>query len=102
MHNLTKVAIAAAGIAGAIALGGCTDRGYGRTSIAVGYNASYGDPYWGWYGDYYYPGTGVYVYDRSHRRTRWNDDQRGYWEGRRGGWRGDRRWRKNWNGFRRP
>jgi hypothetical protein len=67
---------------GAAAIGGCTDRGYGYSGVSVGYNAAWGDPYWGWYGDYYYPGTGVYVYDRNHRRHAWNDTQRGYWEGR--------------------
>ena len=94
--------LAATGLAGTAALTGCTEGGYSRTSVAVGYNTSYGDPYWGWYGDYYYPGTGIYVYDSSRRRHRWNDDQRGYWEGRRSNWRGDRRrWRSNWGGFRR-
>jgi hypothetical protein len=103
MRFLTKSTILAAGIAGVAALGGCVDDGYGgygRTSVAVGYNAGWGDPYWGWYGDYYYPGTGYYVYDRARVRHRWDDAQRGYWENRRGGWRGDRRWRNNWGDFR--
>ncbi len=67
----------------------------------MGYNAAWGDPYWGWYGDYYYPGTGIYVYDRARHRHSWNDDQRNYWTGRQTGWRGDRRWRSNWHDFRR-
>jgi hypothetical protein len=100
--RIQTLVLAAAGIAGAALVSGCTEGGYGRTSVAVGYNASYGDPYWGWYGDYYYPGTGVYVYDRSRRRIAWSAEQRGYWEGRRGNWRGDRRrMRSNWGGFRR-
>jgi hypothetical protein len=103
MRILTSSALLAAGLAGAALLGGCSE-GYGRgySSVSVGYNASYGDPYWGWYGDYYYPGTGIYVYDSRRRRTTWNDAQRGYWEGRRGSWRGDRnRMRSNWRNFRR-
>ncbi|MBB4098451.1 hypothetical protein [Sphingomonas kyeonggiensis] len=96
-----KSTILAAGIAGAALLGGCVDDGYGYGGgrVAVGYNAGWGDPYWGWYGDYYYPGTGYYVYDRYRARHRWNDVQRGYWEGRRGTWRGDQRWRSNWRDF---
>lgn len=90
MHFLTKATLGAAGLAAAAALGSCGEYG---TGVAVGYQASWGDPYWGWYGDYYYPGTGIYVYDTNHRRHRWNDDQRRYWEGRRNGWRGDRHWR---------
>lgn len=101
MHILVKSALAAAGLAGAAALAGCTEDGYGRSSLSIGYNAGYGDPYWGWYGDYYYPGTGIYVYDRYRHRSTWNDAQRGYWEGRRGNWRGDRNWRSNWREFRR-
>ena len=104
MRILTKAALAAAALTGAAAIAGCTDsygRGYGYTGVSVGYNAGWGDPYWGWYGDYYYPGTGVYVYTRDRHRMRWNDVQRGYWEGRRGAWRGDRHWRNNWRGFHR-
>ncbi len=101
MRILIKSAIMAAGLAGAAALGGCTDRGYGYSGVSVGYSAGWGDPYWGWYGDYYYPGTGIYVYDVRHRRHRWDDGQRGYWESRRSAWRGDRRWRSNWRDFRR-
>lgn len=102
MHIISKAAIAAVAIAGAAALAGCTDAGYGGSRVAVGYNAAWGDPYWGWYGDYYYPGTGFYVYDNHRNRMRWSDDQRGYWEGRRNNWQGDRRWRSNWREFRRP
>lgn len=102
MHSITKAALAAAALGGAATLASCTtDRGYGYTGVSVGYNASWGDPYWGWYGDYYYPGVGIYVYDTNRRRHRWNDVQRGYWETRRGSWRGDRRWRSNWREFRR-
>lgn len=100
MHLILKSTLAAAGLAGAAALASCTDYGYGGSRVAVGYNAGWGDPYWGWYGDYYYPGTGFYVYDSNRRRVRWNDAQRGYWEARRGNWRGDRRWRSNWREFR--
>jgi hypothetical protein len=91
MRILTSSALIAASLTGAALLGGCSDRGYGYGGVEVGYNASWGDPYWGWYGDYYYPGTGYYVYDRQNRRHRWNDGQRGYWEGRSQTWRGARR-----------
>lgn len=103
--RIKTLIIAAAGLAGAALVSGCTEgRGYGGTSVAVGYNASYGDPYWGWYGDYYYPGTGIYVYDNNRRRTRWSVEQQGYWEGRRTSWRGGQgrhRYRSNWGNFRR-
>ena len=101
MRILTSSLLAASALAGAALIGGCSDRGYGYGGVEVGYNASYGDPYWGWYGDYYYPGTGIYVYDRHRRRTSWNDSQRAYWEGRRSNWHGDRTWRNNWRNFRR-
>ena len=103
MTILGKSVIGAVCLAGGALLGGCMDDGYGYggSRVAVGYNAGYGDPYWGWYGDYYYPGVGIYVYDSGRRRHVWNDSQRGYWESRRGGWRGDRRWRNNWRDFRR-
>ena len=102
MRILIRSAIVAAGLAGAAALGGCTDEGYGYgyTGVSVGYDAAWGDPYWGWYDDYYYPGTGVWVYTRDRHRHRWNDRQRNYWEGRRSHWRGDRSWRNNWHDFR--
>jgi len=99
-------------LAGALALGttlgACTDDygGYGYSSVSVGYGSPgyydgrWGDPYWGWYGDYYYPGSGYYVYDRNHRRSRWNADQQRYWQGRGAGWRGDRgHMRSNWHDF---
>jgi hypothetical protein len=101
MRILTSSLLAAGALAGAALLGGCSDRGYGYGGVDVGYNTAWGDPYWGWYGDYYYPGTGIYVYDSHRRRHTWNDAQRGYWEGRRNGWHGDRTWRNNWRGFRR-
>lgn len=101
MHKITKAALVAAALAGAATLASCTTGRGGYTGVQVGYNASWGDPYWGWNEDYYYPGTGVYVYTTDRRRVRWNDAQRGYWEGRRGNWRGDRRWRSNWKEFRR-
>ncbi|WP_137864821.1 MULTISPECIES: hypothetical protein [unclassified Sphingomonas] len=103
MRLVLKSMVFAAGIAGAAALGGCVDDGYGYGGrVAVGYNAAWGDPYWGWYGDYYYPGTGYYVYDRARVRHPWNDVQRGYWENRRTNWRGDSHWRNNWHDFRGP
>ena len=102
----------------------CTD-GYGYSGVAVGYNSGgyYGDPYYGdgygyadpyygggyglggasyygWYNNFYYPGTGIYVYDQNRRRYRWNDNQRHYWEGRRGNY-ANRDVRDNWQGFRR-
>jgi hypothetical protein len=95
-------------------LGGCTD-GYGYSGVNVGYAsggyydgygpgygyAGYAPSYFGWYGDYYYPGTGVYVYDRYRRRQVWNDGQRRYWEGRRGGGYQAGQIRDNWADFRR-
>lgn len=76
------------------------DAGYGYAGYGGGYGAGFGSPYYGWYNDFYYPGTGVYVYDRNQRRHRWNDGQRRYWEGRRGGYRNDQI-RDNWADFRR-
>lgn len=114
--------LAAIGLAGAVALGGCAyDDGYGYGGVSVGtgyygggyydnwgpsyYGAGYGGyPYYGWYDGFYYPGTGYYVYDRGGHRHRWNDGQRRYWEGRRDHWRGGEgnRWRgrDNWSGWR--
>jgi len=103
MRFVLKSMVFAAGIAGAAALGGCVDDGYGYGGrVGVGYDAAWGDPYWGWYGDYYYPGTGYYVYDRARVRHPWNDVQRGYWENRRTNWRGNPHWRNNWHDFRGP
>lgn len=81
--------------------GGYYDGGYGGYGYAPGYGYGYGGypSYFGWYGDYYYPGTGIYVYDQYRRPYRWNDSQRRYWEQRRNGWRGDRNFRNDWNGF---
>lgn len=119
----TKLKLAALGLVAAIGLGGCTD-GYGYSGVNVGYNSGgyydgYGDGYYGggyggggypvgfggsyfgWYGDYYYPGSGYYVYGRDRRPVRWNDQQRRYWEGRRGSngnW-GNGQGRPNWQGF---
>jgi hypothetical protein len=90
---------AAAALGLGAVVGGCADTGGSR--VAVSYNAAWGEPYWGWYGDYYYPGTGVYVYDRNRNRTLWTPQQRGYWEARRSGWRGDRHLGSNWNDFKR-
>jgi len=102
----TRLMIAGFALAAGLGLSACTEDGYGG-GVAVGYNSGgwdpyYGgfsaDPYWGWYGDYYYPGTGYYVYDRNHHRHRWDDRQRGYWEGRSGAWRG-RETRPVWRDF---
>jgi len=83
----------------ALTLSGCMgdDYGYGG-GVSMGYGSGYygGDPYWGWYDDYYYPGAGYYIYDRGGRRYSWNDNQRRYWEGRRG----SRPGRENWSGYR--
>lgn len=100
-------ALAAAGLS--IGLGGCMgDYGYGGVGYASDYYDGYGGGYGygpslayggygggyggygGWYNDFYYPGAGIYVFDRSGRRSRWNDGQRRYWEGRRGNWQGQR------------
>ena len=91
-----QMLLAAIGLAGATALGGCAydDGYYGGVSVGSGYyGGGYYDDYWGpgyygptygWYNDYYYPGSGYYVYDRGGRRHRWNEGQQRYWEGRRG------------------
>ena len=98
--RLHRLVFLAALSAAAIPLGACTAYGDGYGG-GFTYDAAWGDPYWGWYGDYYYPGVGVYVYDVNRRRTRWNDDQRRYWEGRHGNWHGPRGTvRRNWQGFR--
>ncbi|EZP74375.1 hypothetical protein BV96_00463 [Sphingomonas paucimobilis] len=112
--------LAAIGLAGALALGGCAydDGYYGGVSVGSGYyGGGYYDDYWGpgyyspgsyggWYNGYYYPGSGYYVYDRGGRRHRWNDGQRRYWENYRQARRedGGRRWRdgqqRQWQGDR--
>ena len=97
--SIFKLTLAAAALVTVGGLSGCVDD-YGYGGVNVGYGASawdpyYGgyraDPYWGWQGDYYYPGSGYYVYDRNNYRHRWNDQQRGYWQGRSQGWRGAHR-----------
>jgi hypothetical protein len=102
--------LAAMGLAGAFALGGCAydDGYYGGVSVGSGYyGRGYYDDYWGpgyyspgyysgWYNGFYYPGSGYYVYDRRGHRHRWNSGQRRYWEGRREARRGDRD--RSWSG----
>ncbi|WP_404334335.1 hypothetical protein AB2M62_12985 [Sphingomonas sp. MMS12-HWE2-04] len=113
-----RLAALAASLAGAAALSGCVDDGYGYgggySAVSVGYSSpgyyggyddygyggyggGYGS-YYGWYGDYYYPGSGFYVYDRDRRPHRWNSGQRRYWETRRSNWRGPRE-NHNWGQF---
>lgn len=91
----------AAGLAGLLALGGCSgyDDGYGYGGVSVGYgSAGYYDPWYGgsygWYDGFYYPGSGYYIFDRAGRRHRWNDHHRHHWQSRRGDRHDDRReWR---------
>jgi hypothetical protein len=118
--SLIRLRTAAILLAAGLGLSACAyDRGYGYGGVSVGYGGycdpyyddcysgygygGYYDPWYGWYGDYYYPGIGIYVFDRSGRRHRWNDDHRRYWEGRRGRWQGrdwnDRRWER-WDNYR--
>jgi len=97
-----KLSVAGLALAAGFGLSGCASDGYGYGGgyggVSVGYTdwdpyyGGYsGSPYWGWNNDYYYPGTGYYVYDRQNRRHRWNDSQRGYWQGRTQAWQRDRR-----------
>jgi len=94
----TRHILASLAVASALALGACgydDGYGYGYSRVSVGYG--YAAPY-GWYDGYYYPGSGYWLYDRGGYRHRWNDDQRRYWDGRRGqagNWRGSvtRPWR---------
>jgi hypothetical protein len=94
--------LAALALAGAaLALGGCVDDGYGYGGVYGGggfYGPSYYDggvygagwPSYGWYDGFYYPGSGLYVYDRGGRRSRW-DGPHGSWHGHPpggGGWHG--------------
>jgi hypothetical protein len=97
---------AAALMTASLALGGCAYDDYGYGGVNVGYGVAggygydgYGYPAYGyggigygsgWYNDFYYPGTGYYVFDRSGRRSRWNDGQRRYWQQRQA-YRGERR-----------
>ncbi|KKW93818.1 hypothetical protein [Sphingobium chungbukense] len=103
--------LAAVGLVGTLALGGCgyDDGYYGGVSVGTGYyGGGYYDDYWGsgyyrpgyysgWYDGFYYPGSGYYVYDRGGSRHRWNEGQRRYWEGRREARRDGGR-RDTWNG----
>lgn len=75
-------------LAGALALSGCYDDGYGYGGAygGGGYygNGLYGDgvygdslygglyPGYGWYDGFYYPGAGYYRYDRQGGRHRWS------------------------------
>lgn len=127
MAFLTKRLMAAATLTMSVALGGCMgDYGYGGIGYASDYYDGYGygpgyaynDGYGygafggGWYNDFYYPGTGIYVFDRGGRRSRWNDTQRRYWQshghdgrgsqgGGRSNWRPDRGPRQGWRDDRR-
>lgn len=110
----SRLLLAAVAATGAAAMSGCATYdpyggGYSSVSVGIGtggyyggYGGGYGyypsyryaSPWAGWYNDYYYPGTGVIVYDRQRRATRWNVDQRRYWEQRRAQWRAERRHRR--------
>lgn len=113
-----RLLLAAVAVTGAAALSGCATYdpyGYGYSGVSIGvgtggYYGGYGGyggygaghypsygyarPWGGWYNDYYYPGTGVIVYDRQRRGTRWTNDQRRYWEQRRAQYRAERRYRR--------
>lgn len=101
--RISRPIILAALAAAALPLGACTSYGYGDGyGAGFAYDAAWGDHYWGWYGDYYYPGTGFYVYNIHHRRVRWNEAQRRYWQARHNGWRGPRGTiRRTWRDFNR-
>jgi len=87
-HGMTAAVVACSAL-----LGGCVtdtygygpsgyyDGGYYGGGYYGGIDYGYG-PAYGWYGDFYYPGSGIYVYDRGGRRSRWTDDQRRYWSDR--------------------
>ena len=100
---LRHVALA---VCAAATVAGCTtyDDGYGY-NYGRNYYASrpwaytYGTPYsyFGWYDNFYYPGVGVYLYDGSGLRYRWDQSQQRYWESRRGR---DYRGQENWSGYR--
>ena len=82
----------------ALALTGCaSDRDGGRSYVgaSIGYASPYYGPYYGWYDNYYYPGVGVFVYERSGARHRWNGTQRRYWQARRP----RTRVTENWSGY---
>ena len=115
--NIARIGLAALTATAAITLTGCSEYydgygyGYNRPSayVSYGYSSrpyyygggygsySYYTPYYGWYNNYYYPGVGVYIYDRSGSRYRWNDTYRSYWESRRSR---DYGGRENWSGYR--
>src|SRR3954467_3117347 len=118
LRNLVLIAAGAAGLSacadygngygyGGMSVGygtaGYCDPYYSDCYAGYGYGAGYGDPWYGWWGDYYYPGIGFFVFDSYGRRYRWNDNQRHYWEGRRGHW-GNRNWNdqswQRWDGYR--
>ena len=87
-------------LAGALALGGCYDDGYGYGGVYAGggyysgyndfYDGSYGGGYppYGWNDGFYYPGSGIYIYDRGGRRHEWHGDRGGHGGPPPGGWRG--------------
>ena len=116
--NIARIGLAALAATAAIPLAGCSDYyddygygysrpysygSYGYSSRPYYYGSGYATPYayytpyYGWYGNYYYPGVGIYIYDRSGSRYRWNDTYRNYWESRRGS---DYSGRENWSGYR--
>lgn len=88
-YSFFKKAVLAAAVT--VGLAGCSSYGRGYSSVGLGYGTGgyyapgafggVGSGY-GWYDDFYYPGTGYYVYNRAGQRTRWNDNQRRYWQGR--------------------
>jgi hypothetical protein len=99
MKHPIRAAIIAA--TAAFGLSGCATDNFGYGGLSAGYGNGYysGNPYSGWYDDFYYPGSGYYVYDRGGRRHSWNNNQRRYWEGRRGNLTNRER-RENLRGFR--
>jgi hypothetical protein len=90
------IAFAALGLAGCSSYDDGYGYGYSRVSLGLGSYGGYYRPYYGWYDNYYYPGTGVYLYDRSGSRYRWNDRYRDYWIARRP----SGHYRDNWSGYR--
>jgi hypothetical protein len=98
-------------LAGALALGGCYEDGYGYGGGAYAGGGYYGDGYadgyygdgygyygdgyyggyppFGWYNGFYYPGSGLFIYDRSGHRHDWHGGGAGGWHGGQGGgWHG--------------
>jgi hypothetical protein len=81
-----------------LAVTACAHDYYGRhgyVGASIGYASPYYGPYYGWYDNYYYPGVGVFVYERSGARHRWNGTQRRYWQARRP----RARVTENWSGY---